>query len=382
MIKLEIDKRAYGSIKNFSKIIYKNAILNKEDMPNKGEELVILTYNNNFVGKGICNSSSPIIKILTLNNEEINKDFFYKRINNANNYRKNILNYKDSYRMVYAEGDLLPSIIIDKYNNLASIQISSTVMEKYIPIIVKCLMEIENITTVQIQKANKGNNNITTKIYGDKSNIETIIKEGNCKFKVSLKGHKTGFFLDQRENRIDLEEYIKKGYTVLDICCYTGGFSLHCGIKGGNITGVDISEKALKVAEENMELNNINNYNFICGNGFDVMREMIENNKLFDVVILDPPTFTKSKKDLPSALNAYGTLNKLGLKLCKKIFVSCSCSHHVSREDFKNTIVSSSLRAKKEIIQIGNYRTQSPDHIITMANKNLEYLKCLYFSIR
>ena len=381
MIKIEIDKRAYTSIKNFSRIIYKNAVINKEDFPEK-EQIITINYNNNFVAKALFNPGAPTIKILTLKDEEINKDFFYNRIKNANDYRKNVLNYKDTYRMIYAEADLMPSIILDKYNDLASMQLSSTIMENYAPIIYECLNEITNINTLYTQSAKKGGKEINSKIYGDKSNIETIIKEGNAKFKVNLKGHKTGFFLDQRENRINLERYIKKGDRVLDICCYTGGFSVHCGIKGAEVVGVDISDKAIEVAGENMELNNIQNYEFIQGNAFEVMRDMIGNNEKFDVVILDPPTFTKSKKDIKTALKAYNTMNTLGLKLSKRLFITCSCSHHIDRESFKNMVVSSSLRAKKEIMQIGDYRTQSPDHIITMANKNLEYLKCLFFAIK
>ena len=381
MIKIEIDKRAYTSIKNFSRIIYKNAVINKEDFPEK-EQIITINYNDNFVAKALFNPGAPTIKILTLKDEEINKDFFYNRIKNANDYRKNVLNYKDTYRMIYAEADLMPSIILDKYNDLASMQLSSTIMENYAPIIYECLNEITNINTLYTQSAKKGCKEINSKIYGDKSNIETIIKEGNAKFKVNLKGHKTGFFLDQRENRINLERYIKKGDRVLDICCYTGGFSVHCGIKGAEVVGVDISDKAIEVAGENMELNNIQNYEFIQGNAFEVMRDMIGNNEKFDVVILDPPTFTKSKKDIKTALKAYNTINTLGLKLSKRLFITCSCSHHIDRESFKNMVVSSSLRAKKEIMQIGDYRTQSPDHIITMANKNLEYLKCLFFAVK
>lgn len=376
---VEIDKRAYASILNFSRIIYKNAIINKDDLPDK-EGIIKLYYNNKFVAKAIYDSNTPTIKILTLKDEEINKNFFYNRLEKAKNYRENILNYKDSYRMVYAEADYLPSIILDKYNNIASMQISSKVMENYIPIIFECLKELSNINTLYVQSAKKGSK-IKSKIYGDKNNIETIINEGNAKFKVNLKGHKTGFFLDQRENRIDLENYIKEGDKVLDICCYTGGFSVHCGIKGAEIVGIDMSDKALKVAEENMELNNIMNYNFIEGNAFDVMREMINNNEKYDVVILDPPSFTKSSKDVKNALKAYNTMNYLGLKLAERMFITCSCSHHIDREMFKNMVVSSSLRARKEIRQIGGYRTQSPDHIITMSNKNLEYLKCLFFGI-
>ncbi len=378
---INIDKRAYHSILNFSRIIYKNAILNRDNLPSEEESILDLYYNNKFVARALYNKESPILKILSLNNEEINKEFFYDRLKKAINYREDILNYKKTYRMVYAEADYLPSIIIDKYNNIASVQVSSKIMSQYVDIIFECLKELSGIETLYVQNAKKGSGLTSPKIYGNKDNMETIIIEGSAKFKVNLKGHKTGFFLDQRENRINLEKYIKKGDRVLDICCYTGGFSVHCGIKGAEVIGVDISNKALKIAEENMEINNIENYKFITGNAFEIMREMVEKKEIFDVVILDPPAFTKSAKDVKNAMKAYNTMNYLGLKLSKRMMVTCSCSHHIDREMFKKMVVSASLRSKKEIRQIGDYRTQSPDHIITMANKNLEYLKCLFFGI-
>jgi len=375
----QIDKRAYQSLKNFSNIIYKNAIVNKDDF-SKTEEIVDITYNGNFVAKALYDPKFPLIKILTRENEEIDKDFFFKRINNANRYRTDILNYKDTYRMIYAEADYLPSIILDKYNKIASIQISSNIMDNYSDLIFECISEITDVETMYVQSGKKGSD-VKTKIFGDKSQIETVISEGNAKFNVNMNGHKTGFFLDQRDNRIDLENYVKPGDKVLDICSYTGGFAVHAGIKGGEVTAVDLSEKALAVAEENMELNGVKNYNCIVSNAFDAMKEMIKNNEKFDVVVLDPPAFTDSSKDIKNALNAYNSMNYLGLKLAKRILVTCSCSHHIDRESFKHTIVSSSLRAKKEIRQIGSYRTQAPDHIITMANKDLEYLKCLFFNV-
>jgi 23S rRNA (cytosine1962-C5)-methyltransferase len=282
--------------------------------------------------------------------------------------------------MIYAEADYMPSIILDKYNKIASIQISSKIMDNYSDLIFECISEITDVETMYVQSGKKGTD-VKTKIFGDKSQIETVISEGNAKFNVNMKGHKTGFFLDQRDNRIDLENYVKPGDKVLDVCSYTGGFAVHAGIKGGDVTAVDLSEKALSVAEENMELNGVKNYNFIVSNAFDAMKEMIKNNEKFDVVVLDPPAFTDSSKDIKNALNAYNSMNYLGLKLAKRILVTCSCSHHIDRESFKHTIVSSSLRAKKEIRQIGSYRTQAPDHIITMANKDLEYLKCLFFNV-
>ncbi|HIQ38580.1 MAG TPA: class I SAM-dependent rRNA methyltransferase [Methanothermococcus okinawensis] len=378
-MKLQIDKRAYNSIQNFSRIVYLKGVINREDLPER-DEIVDLYYKERFVGRAIYNRDSPTIKILTLKKEEIDKDFFYRRIKRAIEYREKILGFKNTYRMVYAEGDYLPCIVLDRYNNIGSMQISSKVMERYASVIYECVEELAGITTLYIQGAKKGDR-IKPRILGDRGNVETVIEEGRGKFKVNVKGHKTGFFLDQRDNRIDIEKYIREGDRVLDVCCYTGGFSVHCGMMGAEVWGIDISKKALEVAEENMELNDIKNYHLIHGNAFDVMRELIEDGESFDVVILDPPSFTKTPKDVKNALRAYNTLNYLALKLSRRMLVTCSCSHHIDRETFKNTVVSSSLRAKREIKQIGGYRTQSPDHVITMANKNLEYLKCLFFAV-
>ncbi|MCQ6254214.1 class I SAM-dependent rRNA methyltransferase [Methanocaldococcus sp.] len=383
MIKLEIDKRAYNSItKNFSKLVYTKAIKNLEDLPKK-EEIVTLTYNGKFVAKALYNPKSVILKILTTENEDIDYNFFYKRILKAKIYREEILNYKDTYRWIYAEGDNLPTIIFDKYNNIGAMQLMSKLIEKeYLKDIIDILFELSDLETVYVKRGKKGEK-IKDKIFGEKKKYETIIKEGKAKFKVNLKGHKTGFFLDQRENRLAIEKFVKEGDRVLDICCYTGGFSVHCAIKGAEVVGVDLSKKALKVAEENMELNNIpkDKYTFIEGNAFKVMEEFIENGEKFDIVILDPPAFTQTEKDIKNALRAYSTLNYLGINLCKRIFVTCSCSHHIDRELFKRTVISSAFRAKKELIMI-DYKGQSPDHPISIGNKNLEYLKCIFFYVK
>ncbi|WP_423792985.1 class I SAM-dependent rRNA methyltransferase [Methanocaldococcus indicus] len=382
MIKLEIDKKAYDSIKNFSRLIYTKAIKNKEDLPKK-EEIVVLTYKNRFVAKALYNPNSVIIKILTIKDEDIDYNFFYKRILEAKKYREDIIKYKNTYRWIYAEADFLPNIIFDKYNELGAMQLMSKLIEReYLKDIVDILFELSDLETIYIKSGKKGEK-VKEKVFGDKSKKETIITEGEAKFIVNVKGHKTGFFLDQRENRLFLERFVKEGDRVLDVCCYTGGFSVHAALRGGYVVGVDLSKKALKVAEENMELNKIpkDSYEFIEGNAFEVMESFLNDNISFDTVILDPPAFAQSKKSLKNALKGYSSLNYLGLKLANRIFVTCSCSHHVDRELFKKTVFSSAFRAKKELILI-DYKGQAYDHPITLANKNLEYLKCIFSYVR
>jgi len=377
-----VDKRAYNSIQNFSKIIYTKAVVNKEDLPKK-EEIVILTYKGKFVAKALYNPNSVIIKILTTKNEDIDYDFFYKRILNAKLYREEILNYKNTYRWIYAEGDDLPAIIFDKYNELGAMQLMSKLIErKYLNEIIEVLFDLSDLETIYVKKGKKGEK-IKNKIFGDNKKFETVIQEGEAKFKVNVKGHKTGFFLDQRENRLYLEKFIKEGDRVLDICCYTGGFSVHAAIRGAEVVGVDLSKKALKTAEENMELNNIpkDRYEFIEGNAFKIMEEFIEDGERFDVVILDPPAFAQTEKNLKNALRAYSSLNYLGIKLVERMLITCSCSHHVDKELFKKTVISSAFRAKKNMV-IVDYKGQAPDHPITIGNRNLEYLKCMFLSVR
>ncbi|WP_457612241.1 class I SAM-dependent rRNA methyltransferase, partial [Methanocaldococcus sp.] len=250
-MKVEIDKKAYNSIKNFSKLIYTKAIKNKEDLP-KEESLIDLYYKGKFVAKAIYNPKSVIIKILTTKNENIDYNFFYNKIYNAKFYREEIIKYKDFYRWIYAEADDLPNIIFDKYNELGAMQLMSKFIERnYLKDIIDILFSLSDLETIYIKRGKKGEK-IKEKVFGNKDKKETIIKEGEAKFIVNIKGHKTGFFLDQRENRLLLEKFVKEGDRVLDVCCYTGGFSVHAAIRGAYVTGIDLSKKALQVAEENM----------------------------------------------------------------------------------------------------------------------------------
>ncbi|WP_456420030.1 class I SAM-dependent rRNA methyltransferase, partial [Methanocaldococcus infernus] len=300
---IEIDKRAYQSIKNFSRIIYRKAIKSKEELP-EHEDIIELYYNGKFVAKAIYNPKSVIIKILTTEREEIDYNFFYKRIERAKYYREEILNYKDVYRWIYAEADSLPNIIFDKYNELGALQLMSKLIERrYLKDLVNAFFDLSNLESIYVKKGKKGEK-IKERVFGNKEKRETIIKEGEAKFIVNVKGHKTGFFLDQRENRLALEKFIKPGDRVLDVFCYTGGFSVHAAIRGAYVTGIDLSKKALSVAEQNMEINNIpkDRYKFIEGNAFEILTDLADRGEKYDVVILDPPAFTRDEGDIKRAL--------------------------------------------------------------------------------
>ena len=382
--KLYVDFGGYSAIEKGNLIIPRDNILNKEDFDSIeiGEVVDIYSKRGKFLGRGFKNPKE--VRIMTLRKEELDENYLREKIIKANNYRLK-LGFKDTYRMVYTQSDWLNGLVIDKYNDIATVQIFNYGIEKMKDVVVETPL---NLGIDSIYEKSSGRNRkraglpeVEGILAGEKT--ETIIKEGDAKFKVTFDGQKTGFFLDQRENRLELERFIKEGDRVLDICCYTGGFSVHAAIKGAEVVGVDLSKKALETAEENMELNNIpeDKYEFIEGNAFEVMKQMIEGKEMFDVVILDQPAFTQTEEDTKNALRAYASLNYLGIRLAKRMLITCSCSHHVDKEMFKKTVISSAFRAKKELIMI-DYKGQAPDHPISIANKNLEYLKCIFFYVK
>ncbi|WP_457613788.1 class I SAM-dependent rRNA methyltransferase, partial [Methanocaldococcus sp.] len=290
--KLYVDFGGYSAIEKGNLIIPRENILNKDDFDKIeiGEVVDIYSKREKFLGRGFKNPRE--VRIMTLRKEELDENYIREKIIKANEYRIK-LGFKETYRMVYTQSDWLNGLVIDKYNDIATVQIFNYGIEKMKDVVVETLLDLG---VDSIYEKSSGRNRkraglpeVEGILAGEK--FETVIQEGEAKFKVDVKGQKTGFFLDQRENRLYLEKFIKEGDRVLDICCYTGGFSVHAAIRGAEVVGVDLSKKALKTAEENMELNNIpkDRYEFIEGNAFKIMEEFIEDGERFDVVILDPP---------------------------------------------------------------------------------------------
>ncbi|WP_456418603.1 class I SAM-dependent rRNA methyltransferase, partial [Methanocaldococcus infernus] len=271
-MKLYVDFGGYSAIEKGNLIIPRENILNKEDFDKieVGEVVDIYSKRGKFLGRGFKNPAE--VRIMALRKEELDENYFREKIVKANNYRLE-LGFKDTYRMVYTQSDWLNGLVIDKFNELSTIQIFNYGIEKYRDVIVETL---ESLGIDTIYEKSTGRNRKRAKLpevegylLGNKK--ETIIREGEAKFIVRIDGQKTGFFLDQRENRLALEKFIKPGDRVLDVFCYTGGFSVHAAIRGAYVTGIDLSKKALSVAEQNMEINNIpkDRYEFIEGNAFE-----------------------------------------------------------------------------------------------------------------
>ena len=290
-----------------------------------GDIVEVYNHKGYFLGKGYINDRSKItIRIMTRDiNEEINEEFFKKRFKDAWDYRKTVID-TSSCRFIFGEADFLPGLTVDKFEDYYVIQISTLGMEQYKDLIVKILVEEYNakgvyersdIKTREIEGLEQTKGFLTEPFNTD---IEII--ENGVKYIVDLEnGQKTGFFLDQKENRAAIHR-ICKNKDVLDCFTHTGSFALNAGIAGAkSVLGIDVSQHAVDCATRNAMLNNLQNtVKFECHNAFDVLGEWSRNGKEFDVVILDPPAFTKSRNTIKQAIRGYKEINLRGLKMVKK----------------------------------------------------------------
>ena len=369
--------------------IYTDEIEEYDGEYENGDIVEVYDHKHYFIGKGYINDQSKIaIRIMTRNiHEEINKDFFVKRFKSAFEYRKTVID-TSSCRIIFGEADGLPGLTVDKYEDYYVIQISTLGMDRYRDLIVDILVneynskgvyERSDIKTREIEglEQKKG---FLTKVFD--TNVQII--ENGVKYIVDLaNGQKTGFFLDQKENRAAIHR-ICKDKDVLDCFTHTGSFALNAGISGAkSVLGIDVSEHAIECARTNAKLNNLQDtVKFECHNAFDVLGDWSREGKEFDVVILDPPAFTKSKSTINSAKRGYKEINLRGLKMVINggYFITCSCSHYMSEDLLKKTIWEASLDAHKSLRQV-EFRTQSADHPILWNNDESYYLKFFVFQV-
>ncbi|MDY2729842.1 MAG: class I SAM-dependent rRNA methyltransferase [Clostridium sp.] len=369
--------------------IYTDEIEEYDGEYENGDIVEVYNHKHYFIGKGYINDQSKIaIRIMTRNeNEEINKNFFLKRFADAFEYRKTVID-TSSCRIIFGEADGLPGLTIDKYEDYYVIQISTLGMDKYRDLIVDILVnnynakgvyERSDIKTREIEGLEQKKGFLTEEFD---TNVQIV--ENGVKYIVDLaNGQKTGFFLDQKENRAAIHR-ICKGKVVLDCFTHTGSFALNAGISGAkSVLGIDVSEHAIECAKANAKLNNLQDIvKFECHNAFDVLGNWSREGKQFDVVILDPPAFTKSKNTINAAKRGYKEINLRGLKMVKSggYFITCSCSHYMSEEMLKATIWEASLDAHKMLRQV-EFRTQSADHPILWNNDESYYLKFYIFQV-
>ncbi|MDE7213543.1 MAG: class I SAM-dependent rRNA methyltransferase, partial [Anaeroplasmataceae bacterium] len=368
--------------------VYNNEVHSFQGDIQNGEVVQIHTYNNEFVGFGFLNISSKLmVRILSLNKEDkIDKEFFRNKIRYALEHRKN-LNLGNAQRLIFAEADFLPGLIVDQYNDILSVQFLCLGMDKIKKDIIDILIEEINPrgiyersdTPIRLKEGLEETKGI---LYGDfDSRVEVM--ENGIRFIVDVEhGQKTGYFLDQKLNR-DMVKYYVKDKVVLDCFSNVGGFALHaCKYGALHVDACDISKLACEEISSNAKLNDFTQLNVICTDVFDYLRKEELKNK-YDVIILDPPAFTKDKTTIKKAYRGYKEINLQALKIIKSggYLLTFSCSQHMTPELFMEMIKEASLDAKREV-QFIDFKIQAPDHPALLSGKEQLYLKCMVLRVK
>jgi 23S rRNA (cytosine1962-C5)-methyltransferase len=335
-----------------------------------------------FWGQALYSSQSQIaLRLLTRENRPFNRTFLAERIQTASRFRKDIVGGAQAYRLVGSEGDLLPSLVIDRYADCYVIQTLSQGMECLKPSVVEILQEMfapraileRNDVAVRALEGLPEQKGVLT----GEAVSEIVVEENGLKFCFDLLGgQKTGGFLDQRENRVAACQYSRgRG---LDCFAYTGAFALTLSRRCDSVLGVEISAEAIALARRNQELNAITNIEWQEANCFDFLKTADHDKQRFDTVVLDPPAFARQKTSLESALRGYKELNLRAIKILNPggYLITCSCSHHVSEAGFLEVIASAALDAHRTVMVVER-RTQSRDHPILLTVPETHYLKCL-----
>lgn len=391
MKKLLLKKEAEKRVKNGYLWIQRNWIKEIDEIA-PGEHVKILSEKGEFIASAYANPSSFITaRIYSFKDEDLNEDLIADRIAEALNLRKRLNIKSNAYRIFFSEGDGLPGLIIDKYKDSVVFQILTAGLERIKESIINVIDRLLSPQQIIERKDAPGRvlEGLDYKgaeiIKSKKSHLEERIQieEYGVSFWVDLiKGHKTGHYLDQRENREEIS-HIASG-NVLDCFCNTGGFGIYCAKKGNcEVIGIDISSYMIELAEENAKLNNVEDrITFVKGNVFEYLRILEKRGKKFDMVILDPPSFTKSKRTVKNALRGYKEINLRGIKILKKggLLVTASCSHHVTLDLFLQTL-KSALKDSKRKGKIVSVRYQAKDHPFLIEMPETLYLKLVIIEV-
>lgn len=363
--------------------VYDNEIDWADDTCADGETVEVLDSRLRFLAKGFFNRNSKIVvRVLTHDRaEQIDADFFRRRILAAWENRKN-LGFSDSCRVVFGESDGLPGLTVDKFSDCLSFQIVSLGMDRHKQDVVsaligifapRCIYERDDVPV----REKEGMEQIKGCVYGTVPQ-ELIIREHDAKMAVDIvNGQKTGHFLDQQENRGRLKPYCS-GKTVLDLCCHTGGFSIHAALYGArSVEAADVSAEALEMVRENAERNGVAAaITTTCANVFDLVRQYCEEGKRYGVVICDPPAFAKSKRALEGAYRGYKELNLRCMRFCEQggILLTCSCSQFMTQPLFEKMLREAAADSGRTV-RLLERLTQSRDHPAALNAEHSLYLK-------
>jgi 23S rRNA (cytosine1962-C5)-methyltransferase len=385
--KLKISPRGAARLKSGHVWVYRSDILVADGIP-PGALVAVTDQRGKPFGTALYSSSSQIAIRMLAHEPVTDLDaLLRRRIADAIAYRKNLVHDTDAYRVIFSEADFLPGLIVDRYNDILSLQIltqavdSNPVRETLISELVKQLSPTSVIERVdprvrELETLPPRNSGL---LFGEKT--ATTFTMNRVRFHYdAFEGQKTGAFLDQRENYAAAARYAHGD--ALDVFCYQGGFALHLAARCKQVTGVDSSRPALEVADQNAALNKDllsgEEIQWIEANAFDLLKDYSASDHLYDTIVLDPPAFAKSKRDLDAALRGYKELNLRALKMLRPggVLVTCSCSYHVSESSFLEMLGSATVDAHR-VVRLLEVRGQAKDHPVVLNIPETGYLKCV-----
>ena len=389
MTKVYLKRKISRRVENGHPWIFGNEVDKVEGDTAGGCTVEVYTHDKKFVGKGYINLQSQIaVRLLTRErNETIDENFFYSRLQEAWRYRRQ-LGYTDNCRLVFGEADYLPGLIIDKFSDYFVLQTLALGMDRWKSAIADALQRIfqprgiyeRNDVPVRELEGLPQQKGFLSAPF----DTQIVIRENGLQMRVDIEnGQKTGYFLDQHDNRRAIE-HIVKGADVLGAFCYTGSFETHAGFYGAkSVLGLDISENAVAQARRNAELNGLADIcRYEAVNAFDVLKQWSKEGRQYDVVMLDPPAFTKSRETIQKAITGYKEINLRGMKLVKKggFLVTSSCTNLVQPELFLETIQLAAKDARRKLRQV-TFQAQASDHPIIQGWENTNYLKFLIVQV-
>ena len=388
-------KGAGRTLKQGGPWIYDNEIESIMGSFEDGDIVIVHDFDGYPMGRGFINRNSKLtVRMMTRNcDTEINEDFIRMRVQNAWEYRKKVMDDISSCRVIFGEADFLPGIVVDKFADVLVVESLALGIDRFKVMIVDILRELMEKDGIRIRGVYERSDAKVREqegmerykgFIGEPFDTKVEIVENGVHYYVDVKdGQKTGFFLDQKYNRRAVAK-LCKGARVLDCFTHTGSFALNAGIAGAaHVTGVDASELGVAQARENAALNGLEDrVEFICEDVFDLLPRLEKQGEKYDVVILDPPAFTKSRSSIKKAVKGYREINLRGMKLVKDggYLATCSCSHFMDQELFTKTIGQAAQNVHKRLRQV-EFRTQAPDHPILWGAGDSYYLKFYVFQV-
>ena len=392
---VHIKKGEARSLKAGGMWIYDNEIARIEGEFENGDMVKVLDFDGYVLGSGFINTRSKLtVRMMSRKKDAvIDENFIEMRVRNAWEYRKATVD-TSSCRLIFGEADFLPGIVIDKFSDILVVESLALGIDRWKPVILEKLKKVLLEDAISIRGVyERSDAKVRLQeglerykgFIGEPFDTRVEIVENGVRYLVDVKdGQKTGFFLDQKYNRLAIQK-LCKGKRVLDCFTHTGSFALNAAVSGASeVLGVDASELGITQARQNAELNGVSGTtSFLCADVFELLPSLEHNGEKFDVVILDPPAFTKSRNSVKNAVKGYREINMRGLKLVKDggFLATCSCSHFMTPELFTRTIREAAGSVHKRLRQV-EYRTQAADHpILWSGDESSYYLKFYIFQV-